>query len=535
MADGTINVADTPAAQSTKKLDTTSLTVSALTVQRERMVIAGAADLDLSAVTRWNCARTQLDSSQLFIDTFDASLDTTDRWAASTTGSGGSAFVFSTASMTGGSGTTASGFSMIATRATFQPSAPGLLEFQENINIEFPVLLNNLRFWGFATAPATPTAAAPLTNAMGFEIGITGKLFAVTYQSGARVAILDLSSSGSNVQPADSSAHKYWVYMRGDVAYWAIDTRDNIVATMPTGANGPDVTALTIRNLTVNHTTPPSSSCTLVVNATILGDTAGNNIAICDPTFPWRQQTVKDASTAAVAADLAAVVALSPNTPVGTKTNNNAAPGATNVGTLPGLANANLPAWTEGNQVALSTDLNGRLRVTTGDAATYSASSNGTISSGTAASTTVSLGYLFHPSAVTTLQYKAGRFKVSWDQGVAGNAFLLKLGRITAENGAPGGTSQTIQAHNPGSASSSAVFRTGATGAPTRGTVIETIVIHASTPGFYEFDLTGYENGKGWEARQSQAEGWEVLIVTGATAPTTASIWSVNGTWVEQT
>jgi hypothetical protein len=47
----------------------------------------------------------------------------------------------------------------------------------------------------------------------------------------------------------------------------------------------------------------------------------------------------------------------------GAKTNNNAAPGATNLGTLPALANAANPSWTEGNQVAASVLLNGHLRV----------------------------------------------------------------------------------------------------------------------------------------------------------------------------
>lgn len=50
-------------------------------------------------------------------------------------------------------------------------------------------------------------------------------------------------------------------------------------------------------------------------------------------------------------------------TVAGAKTNNNAAPGATNVGTLPALANAASPSWTEGNQVAESVDLTGRQRV----------------------------------------------------------------------------------------------------------------------------------------------------------------------------
>jgi hypothetical protein len=80
---------------------------------------------------------------------------------------------------------------------------------------------------------------------------------------------------------------------------------------------------------------------------------------------------VKAASTAAAAADPALVVQLNPAQPnlttplnvAGAKTNNSAAPGANNVGALPALANAAVPSWTEGNQVAMSADLAGALRV----------------------------------------------------------------------------------------------------------------------------------------------------------------------------
>lgn len=46
----------------------------------------------------------------------------------------------------------------------------------------------------------------------------------------------------------------------------------------------------------------------------------------------------------------------------GNLTNNNAAPGATNVGVLPVLANAAAPTWVEGNQALLSANLAGSLR-----------------------------------------------------------------------------------------------------------------------------------------------------------------------------
>lgn len=54
----------------------------------------------------------------------------------------------------------------------------------------------------------------------------------------------------------------------------------------------------------------------------------------------------------------------------GGKTNNNATPGATNVGTLPALCNTSAPTWTDGNQTSLSVDTSGNLRVTGGGGGT---------------------------------------------------------------------------------------------------------------------------------------------------------------------
>jgi len=51
------------------------------------------------------------------------------------------------------------------------------------------------------------------------------------------------------------------------------------------------------------------------------------------------------------------------NDVLGTKTNNNAAPGATNIGVLAAIANASTPSYSEGNLVGLSVNLSGELRV----------------------------------------------------------------------------------------------------------------------------------------------------------------------------
>lgn len=52
----------------------------------------------------------------------------------------------------------------------------------------------------------------------------------------------------------------------------------------------------------------------------------------------------------------------------GDLTHDDAAPAATQIGVLPAIANAAGPTWTEGNQVLLSTDLSGALRVSGGGA-----------------------------------------------------------------------------------------------------------------------------------------------------------------------
>jgi hypothetical protein len=79
-------------------------------------------------------------------------------------------------------------------------------------------------------------------------------------------------------------------------------------------------------------------------------------------------------------------VSISNATVLGNKSNNGGAPGATNLGVLPAIANAAAPSYTEGNQVLLSTDLSGALRVsgsisvggTTDNSAFTAGSSTGT-------------------------------------------------------------------------------------------------------------------------------------------------------------
>lgn len=127
-------------------------------------------------------------------------------------------------------------------------------------------------------------------------------------------------------------------------------TSANPIRTDPTGTTTQPVSG----TVTDNQGTPNTTA-----NAWPIKVTDGTNVG-----------AVKAASTAAAATDPSFVVQLSPNQPAlttpfgiqGVKSNNNAAPGASNSGVLSALANAAVPAWTEGNQVLESVDLNGSLR-----------------------------------------------------------------------------------------------------------------------------------------------------------------------------
>jgi hypothetical protein len=117
----------------------------------------------------------------------------------------------------------------------------------------------------------------------------------------------------------------------------------------------------------------------------IRSGTATGSVLVNNPTAANLNATVVGTGTFAVQA-------------AGTLTNNNAAPGATNVGVLPALANAANPSWTEGNLVTGSVDLSGRTRITGQVAAAAAFTGNpvviGGVTGGNVAAVTVNNGAL---------------------------------------------------------------------------------------------------------------------------------------------
>ena len=90
----------------------------------------------------------------------------------------------------------------------------------------------------------------------------------------------------------------------------------------------------------------------------------GLTVSVSNATLAVTQSGTWNIGTVTTVTTVAAVTSITNTVTVaGNKTNNNAAPGATNVGTLPCVATAVAPTQTEGNQVGCSVNLSGAQRV----------------------------------------------------------------------------------------------------------------------------------------------------------------------------
>jgi hypothetical protein len=239
--------------------------------------------------------RVTMDPTQLFLDTFDTSLDTANRWVTPVaSGTGAVAATWSAGQVLLTGGTAANAYSVLTSQPSFAPDEPGWLQVTMRVNVEFPVLATAYRFWGLAITPGTPTVSAPVTEGAGWEVSTAGVFAAVTYAGGVRTQIAALTA------PGNASAHKYILFFRGDLAYWALDDPDNVVASYLTGASGPNINTLPLKCLVVSNS---GTTATLQVNGVSVGDTARNNVSISDDANPWRQSTVTAGGALSVSAN----------------------------------------------------------------------------------------------------------------------------------------------------------------------------------------------------------------------------------------
>lgn len=234
--------------------------------------------------------RTSDEPRQIFYDPFDKSnLDYVNKWKSPffTDGS-------PEAAVNGGliidSSIVANSVSYLESLPTFTPPIPGWLGISFAIQLEAVPITNANRFWGIGTSPTAPTATAPLTNAIGFELYTDGKLYAVVYASGVRTVVADLSSSGTNTQPLDGLPHRYILYYRTDRSFFYFDSLATPVAS--TNFQSPTIQTLPMKFHAIAGSTPPSSSAIITCLGAVAWDTAKNSSTISDGTNPFYKAKV---------------------------------------------------------------------------------------------------------------------------------------------------------------------------------------------------------------------------------------------------
>jgi hypothetical protein len=263
-------------------------------------------------------SRSAIDPTTLLFDTFEL-LDAVNTWTT-----GGTAPTAPGGSLIVAAGTAASALSYLVSKPSFTPGSNALLQTADLVTLQASVITGAKCIWGLGVVAGTPTAALPLSNGVVFEILDTdGALYGAVYSGTVRTQQVALT------RPADGLTHRYAIYYKNSRVYFEIDN----VAVGSVGFPNPTVGAMkrvigTFNGLAVVGTAP-----TLTASLLGLADSGKNSIKIADGLFPWRMQTVKDASSPAAASDLAAVVALSPNSPVTQATLTKAVQGATGVTT----------------------------------------------------------------------------------------------------------------------------------------------------------------------------------------------------------
>jgi hypothetical protein len=241
-----------------------------------------------AGITGYGILRTSPESTTIFTDPFDGgTIDTTNRWAVTGTTASQASGVLTIAN-----GTTASAFGALTSMPTFPPPGLTFLGVGCALKLETTTIQTNThRFFGLGTANLN-TTVAPLTDAIGFEIGTDGLLYGVVYANTVRTA------TAAFTIPVDGAYHKYLFVYRADTIIFYRDSTD-----VPVGFLSytlPNVQTLPMRVHCINGATPPASAPTFLVQAVGINDTGRNAQSISDGVAPWRKATVNSSGALSV-------------------------------------------------------------------------------------------------------------------------------------------------------------------------------------------------------------------------------------------
>ena len=208
------------------------------------------------------------------------------------------------------------------------------------------------------TQPVSGTVTAAQATASSLNAEVQGDAAHDATLSGNPVLMGGASSAAAPADvSADGEAVRAW-HLRNGATATVVTAAGALIG--GDAANGLDVD--------VTRSALPSGASTSALQDGIIkdgtGDTTQANVAS-------GKLSVDPGTVTVTATNLDVQIGGSDTVTVaGNKTTNNAAPGATNLGVLPAVAEAAAPSFTEGNQVGLSTNLAGALRVTGGGGGT---------------------------------------------------------------------------------------------------------------------------------------------------------------------
>jgi len=295
-----------------KKIDTSEITVNSNTVERQRVVIGDPTAAESFVTVTGNSAQTILttpggagtspyfatiqpnarvrvanETSELFSDGFDGPTLSSIRWSGlfgSVSISAGN-LVFATA-------TGASTYGMVTSNPVFIAAGINSLLFKAAVQFEASVVTNTHRFWGLGTPTLSPSATAPMVNAIGFEIDTTGALNAVVYSGGSRTAT-------ALTAVTDGNFHTYRIIFSKEKISYYVDTYDVPGAVIDYTL--PVISTLPVHLHCINNSTPPSPAPTFNIISVALADTGPNEISISDANNPFLGTSVSATGSLQVA------------------------------------------------------------------------------------------------------------------------------------------------------------------------------------------------------------------------------------------
>lgn len=253
----------------TIEVSKTSADATNLLVRTSCWVAGTSSEAQLS-ISPDGLLRTVSHGANIFTDDFESTdLDFQNNWLLPIISSSGS-YSLTNSNLNLNTSTVASRGILLQSISTFERPGSAPFNFQFLVKLETAIVTNNYRFWGIGTYTGSLTSTTTPYDAIGFEITTSGIFRSVVYGGGS------LLYSQTLTPPTDGNIHQYEITSSSAYTYWMVDSKKyaqaSCINTNPYSSNLP------ISLISVNGSTPPSSSPTLTLMAVNINDQSGSGM-----------------------------------------------------------------------------------------------------------------------------------------------------------------------------------------------------------------------------------------------------------------